>query len=92
MSNQDSTVGNTTARKPEMADTATTAAPRKRGFAAMDRNTVRDLARKGGVAAHRAGTAHEFSSDEARVAGRKGGLATHGARREGTTDDTNKSS
>jgi uncharacterized protein len=54
--------------------------PRKRGFAAMDRNMVRDLARKGGVAAHRAGTAHEFSSEEARVAGRKGGLATHGAR------------
>jgi general stress protein YciG len=64
-----------TDKKPE-ADT-----PRKRGFAAMDPDYVRDLARKGGVAAHRAGTAHEFSAEEARVAGRKGGMATHGARR-----------
>jgi general stress protein YciG len=56
--------------------------PRKRGFGAMDRTQVRELARKGGVAAHRAGTAHEFSSEEARVAGRKGGLATHSGRRE----------
>jgi general stress protein YciG len=50
---------------------------KKRGFASMDRNQVRELARRGGVAAHRAGTAHEFSSDEARAAGRKGGLAAH---------------
>jgi general stress protein YciG len=57
-------------------------APRKRGFGAMDRKEVRELARKGGVAAHRAGTAHEFSSEEARLAGRKGGLATHAGRRE----------
>jgi len=54
---------------------------RKRGFASMDPNLVRDLARKGGVAAHRAGTAHEFSSEEARVAGRKGGKAAHAASR-----------
>jgi general stress protein YciG len=58
--------------------------PRRRGFAAMDPKLVRDLARKGGVAAHKAGTAHEFSSEEARVAGRKGGLATHGARTDGS--------
>jgi general stress protein YciG len=64
-------------------DPSVASAPRKRGFAAMDPNLVRDLARKGGVAAHRAGTAHEFSAEEARVAGRKGGLATHGARRDG---------
>jgi len=50
----------------------------------MDRAEVRKLAQKGGVAAHRAGTAHEFSSEEARVAGRKGGLATHGARTDGS--------
>jgi general stress protein YciG len=50
---------------------------KKRGFASMNRDQVRELARKGGVAAHRAGTAHEFSSDEAREAGRKGGLAAH---------------
>jgi uncharacterized protein len=50
---------------------------KKRGFASMDPNQVRELARRGGVAAHRAGTAHEFSSEEARAAGRKGGLAAH---------------
>jgi general stress protein YciG len=54
---------------------------KKRGFASMDRNQVRELARRGGVAAHRAGTAHEFSSDEARVAGRKGGVAAHSSDR-----------
>jgi general stress protein YciG len=42
----------------------------------MDSAQVRELARRGGVAAHRAGKAHEFTSDEARVAGRKGGLAS----------------
>jgi general stress protein YciG len=62
-----------------------TAAPRKRGFGAMDRKEVRELARKGGVAAHRAGTAHEFSSEEARAAGRKGGLATHAGRTQKTS-------
>jgi uncharacterized protein len=50
---------------------------KKRGFASMDREQVREFARRGGVAAHRAGTAHEFSSNEAREAGRKGGLASH---------------
>lgn len=56
--------------------------PRKpRGFAAMDRSLVSAIARKGGKAAHEAGTAHEFSSDEARAAGRKGGQATHAKRR-----------
>src|ERR1700733_14882894 len=49
---------------------------RRRGFAAMDHALVREIARKGGRAAHSAGTAHEFSSEEARVAGRKGGCAT----------------
>ena len=50
---------------------------RKRGFAVMDQNQVREFGRRGGVAAHRAGTAHEFNSDEARIAGRKGGIASH---------------
>jgi general stress protein YciG len=49
----------------------------RRGFAVMDRARVRDIARKGGVSAHAKGTAHEFSAEEARTAGRKGGLATH---------------
>lgn len=44
-----------------------------RGFAAMDQDRQRDIARKGGKAAHERGTAHEFTPDEARAAGRKGG-------------------
>jgi len=47
----------------------------KRGFAAMDRVRQKEIARKGGKAAHQKGTAHEFTSDEARAAGRKGGEA-----------------
>ena len=50
---------------------------RPRGFAAMDRKKVSEIASKGGKAAHAAGTAHQFSSDEARNAGRKGGVAPH---------------
>jgi general stress protein YciG len=57
--------------------------PRRRGFAAMDQTRVKEIASKGGKAAHAAGTAHQFSSDEARTAGRKGGMAPH-ARRGGT--------
>lgn len=44
-----------------------------RGFASMDRDRQREIARKGGRAAHEKGTAHEFTTDEARAAGRKGG-------------------
>lgn len=47
----------------------------KRGFASMPKDKVREIARKGGMAAHKKGTAHEFSSSEAREAGRKGGEA-----------------
>ena len=47
----------------------------KRGFASMDSSKQREIASKGGRAAHQKGTAHEFTSDEARVAGRKGGEA-----------------
>ncbi len=48
-----------------------------RGFASMDRNKQREIASKGGRAAHQKGTAHEWTSDEAREAGRKGGVASH---------------
>jgi general stress protein YciG len=48
--------------------------PARRGFAAMSPERQREIARKGGHAAHRAGTAHEFTAEEARAAGRKGGL------------------
>jgi len=47
----------------------------KRGFASMDAAKQREIASKGGRAAHSKGNAHEFTSDEARVAGRKGGEA-----------------
>src|SRR5215475_15187353 len=48
---------------------------RGRGFASMDREKQREIASKGGRAAHAKGTAHEFDSSEARDAGRKGGVA-----------------
>src|SRR6476646_6172481 len=44
-----------------------------RGFASMNREKQREIASKGGKAAHAKGTAHEWSPDEARAAGRKGG-------------------
>jgi general stress protein YciG len=45
----------------------------RRGFASMDPQKQREIASKGGKAAHAKGTAHEFSSEEARQAGSKGG-------------------
>jgi len=70
-------------RPPQPVEGSGEAKPkRRRGFAAMDRRLVSEIARKGGKAAHSAGTAHEFTSDEARVAGRKGGRATHAKRRQ----------
>ena len=49
--------------------------PKKsRGFAVMNKEQQRKIASRGGIEAHRKGTAHEFSSEEARRAGRKGGL------------------
>ena len=52
-----------------------------RGFASMDRTKQREIARKGGKAAHLKGTAHEWTSEEARQAGRKGGMASHKRRK-----------
>ena len=46
-----------------------------RGFAGMDEDEQREIAAKGGRAAHEKGTAHEFNEEEAREAGRKGGEA-----------------
>lgn len=48
---------------------------RDRGFASMDREKQRAIASKGGKAAHAKGSAHEWTVDEARDAGRKGGSA-----------------
>ena len=47
----------------------------RRGFAAIEPARHREIASQGGHAAHEKGTAHEFSADEAREAGRKGGQA-----------------
>jgi general stress protein YciG len=55
--------------------TDTSATVQKRGFAAMNRQLQRAIASKGGQAAHQKGTAHEFDSKEARLAGQKGGMA-----------------
>ncbi|WP_020654064.1 KGG domain-containing protein [Massilia niastensis] len=41
-----------------------------RGFASMDPQRQREIASQGGRAAHASGNAHEFSSEEARAAGR----------------------
>ena len=64
----------------------------------MDRAKQREIASKGGKAAHQKGTAHEWTSEEARDAGRKGGLASHRRRREqmlsndggGTSNETDQ--
>jgi general stress protein YciG len=48
-----------------------------RGFASMDRDKQREIASKGGRAAHKIGAAHEWTREEAQAAGRKGGLARH---------------
>jgi general stress protein YciG len=72
---QNETTTADTARKP-------------RGFAAMDPSRVSEIAKRGGRAAHKAGTAHQFTSEEARAAGRKGGMA-HAERRR---SDTHKAS
>src|SRR3954469_23895339 len=50
-----------------------TTSTKNRGFASMDSERQREIARKGGRAAHEKGTAHEFTADEARAAGKKGG-------------------
>ena len=54
-----------------------------RGFASMDEDKQREIASQGGKAAHEKGTAHEFSSEEAREAGRKGGQNSHGGGNQG---------
>jgi uncharacterized protein len=50
----------------------------RRGFASMSPEKQREIASKGGRAAHEKGTAHEWTPDEARAAGRKGGQISRG--------------
>ena len=52
----------------------------RRGFASMTPEKQREIASKGGRAAHEKGTAHEWTPDEARAAGRKGGQISRGGR------------
>lgn len=74
-----------TEEKPE---TAPAKIHRPRGFAAMDRAKVSEIASKGGKAAHAHGTAHQFTSEEAREAGKKGGVAPHVRRGRGARKQT----
>ena len=83
MSNQSSFVMPSPATSTVVPSSSAESPPVKkahRGFATMDPTKVRELARKGGISAHVAGRAHEFTSDEARAAGRKGGLAARDAK------------
>lgn len=59
----------------------TTKTGNPRGFAAMDPATQRRIASEGGKASHESGRGHEFTSEEAREAGRKGGEASGGGNR-----------
>jgi general stress protein YciG len=60
-----------------------------RGFASMDPQRQREIASEGGRAAHEKGTAHEFTSEEAREAGRKGGMARSANRRNAMNNGNN---
>jgi len=75
-----------------MAETNNRKEPQKksiRGFAAMDQEKQREIARKGGRAAHEQGVAHEWSSQEAREAGKKGGQA-RGRQTQSNRDETSQ--
>lgn len=52
----------------------------RRGFAAMSPEKQREIASLGGRMAHEKGTGHEWTSEEARAAGRKGGTISRGGR------------
>ena len=59
-----------------------TVAKEDRGFASMDPSKQHTIASMGGKAAHQKGTAHEWTTEEAREAGRKGGMASHRRKQE----------
>lgn len=61
-----------------------------RGFASMDEAKQREIASKGGKAAHEKGTAHEFTSEEAREAGRKGGQSRGGSNKNTQGENRNE--
>ncbi len=62
---------------------------KRRGFAAMSPEKQKEIASKGGKSAHAKGTAHQFTSEEAREAGTKGGRAAADKKKaEGPDDPT----
>jgi general stress protein YciG len=75
LNTQDNGQGPRTAQAEAAQPPAANNKKSNRGFASMDRSKQREIASKGGRAAHEKGTAHQFSSNEAREAGRKGGGA-----------------
>jgi len=83
--------GNRNESGVESRNTGSVTRKTPRGFAAMDPQAQRAIAAKGGRAAHQKGTAHEFTSEEARIAGRKGGEASRGGRsRQNASTDANR--
>lgn len=54
---------------------------KKKGFACLPTGVVQRIASLGGIAAHAKGTAHEWTKETARIAGRKGGLVVQERRR-----------
>lgn len=93
MNSLDTQITQTSGDEKQMVESTSAEKPRRpRGFAAMDRRLVSEIAKKGGQAAHKAGTAHEFTSEEARVAGRKGGQSTHARRAAKKAADTQPAS
>ena len=66
--------------RPAVANEPIPATKARRGFAAISPEKQREIASLGGKAAHAQGKAHEFTPEQARVAGRKGGL-TRAAKR-----------
>lgn len=59
----------------------------RRGFAAMSPERQREIASQGGRAAHQQGVAHEWSSEEARAAGKKGGQVSGRRRSTGEEEE-----
>lgn len=62
-------------------ETSTPAERKPKGFAGMTKERIAEISAKGGRAAHAAGRAHRFTSDEAESAGRKGGFVAQERRR-----------
>jgi general stress protein YciG len=77
---------------PIMASSHQGGGKSNRGFASMDPQRQREIASEGGRAAHEKGTAHEFTSEEAREAGRKGGMARSANRRKAMESGSGSSS